>query len=101
MQELFASGHIVDFILVLVLLEVLAVWGWRILKGNGPEPVPFIVNVLAGASLMLALRNALVGVSWIWIAVCLIVALVAHLGDLVWRWDHPEPKRSAARRLIN
>jgi len=87
MKDLFASGHIIDFILVLVVLEALAIAGWRFIKGSGPAPLPFIVNLAAGASLMLALRNALIGMSWTWIAPCLIVSLAAHLGDLLWRWN--------------
>jgi len=87
MKDLFASGHIIDFILVLVLLEAIAVVSWRLIKSSGPAPLPFIINLVAGASLMLALRNALAGTPWTWIAPCLIVSLGAHLGDLLWRWQ--------------
>jgi hypothetical protein len=37
---------------------------------------------------MLALRGALVGAWWGWIAVGLLAALVAHLFDLQRRWRH-------------
>ncbi len=87
MKGLFASGHIIDFILILVVLEAALILILRFVKGSGPAPLPFIVNLFAGASLMLALRNALTGAPWAWIAPCLIVALCAHLGDLIWRWD--------------
>jgi hypothetical protein len=87
MKELFASGHIIDFILILVVLEAVGILILRFIKGSGPAPIPFIINLVAGASLMLALRNALVGAPWTWIAPCLIVALGAHLGDLLWRWE--------------
>jgi hypothetical protein len=87
MKELFDSGHIVDLIVALVVIEALAVLGWRFSKGTGPVPLPFIINLLAGTFLMLALRDALVGASWIWIALCQIVALVAHIIDLIWRWE--------------
>jgi hypothetical protein len=87
MKGLFASGHIIDFILILVVLEAALILILRFVKSSGPAPLPFIVNLVAGASLMLALRNALAGSPWTWIAPCLIVALGAHLGDLIWRWD--------------
>jgi hypothetical protein len=86
MKDLFANGHIVDFILMLVVLEALVITGLRFIKGRGPALLPFIINLVAGASLMLALRNALVGAPWTWIAPCLLVSLGAHLSDLLWRW---------------
>ena len=42
--------------------------------------------LLAGAFLLLALRAALTGASWIPVALWLLAALFAHLVDLVRRW---------------
>jgi hypothetical protein len=42
--------------------------------------------LLAGACLMLALRAALVGASWEWVAAPMAGAGVAHLLDLRLRW---------------
>jgi hypothetical protein len=86
MTALFASGHIVDLILLLVLLEavVLAVWHRRTGLGIAPAALAGILS--AGAALLLALRAALVGAWWGWIAAPLLVALLAHLFDLRSRW---------------
>jgi hypothetical protein len=85
-SELVASGRIVDLILGFMVLEglVLAVWHRR--TGRGLAPLDVLANVLAGACLLLALRAALVGAAWFWIALALSAALFAHLFDLVRRW---------------
>jgi len=96
MEDLFASGQIIDFILILVGFEAAAILVLRVVKGIGPAPLPFLINLVAGASLMLALRNALVGAQWTWIAPCLIVSLGAHLSDLLWRWERKSRNPSSA-----
>jgi hypothetical protein len=82
MAELFATGRIVDLILVLVVLEA----AWLLLRhrrtGRGPAPADLLGNLLSGALLMLAVRGALVGAAWPWIALCLAGSVVAHLADL-------------------
>jgi hypothetical protein len=45
-----------------------------------------VFNLLAGACLLMALRSALSGSGWAWIAAWLFAALVAHLADLARRW---------------
>ena len=44
-----------------------------------------VANAAAGGSLLVALRLALGGSSWVWIAACLLAALAAHLIDLIGR----------------
>ena len=86
MQALIESGGIVDLILVLVALELAALWilWWR--RGLGVSPRSLVVNIAAGASLMLALRAALTGAGWQWVAAWLVASLVFHLADLAARW---------------
>jgi hypothetical protein len=101
MAALFANGRVVDVILVLVGFEALAVLSYRAATGRGPAPLPFVANLLAGAFLMVALRNALEGASWIWIASSLVAALAAHFADLMARWGEKAPleeKRLMGRR---
>jgi hypothetical protein len=86
MSGLFASGRIVDAILVLTLAEAAFVVWYQRRTGRGPAPGPFVGNLLSGASLLLALRCALGGAWWGWIALCLLGSLMTHLGDLRWRW---------------
>jgi hypothetical protein len=86
----------VDLILAGVALEAGAVLSWRAVSRRGPPPLALLSNLLAGAFLLLALRNALNGNSGAWIAVCLLAALGAHLADMRWRWRGLTPERSSA-----
>lgn len=75
-ETFFAKGHAADFVLAVLALE--AVWlkarGWSWLKIAGlVGPAVFIV---------LALRAALVGAGWEWVAVLLACSLPLHLMDL-------------------
>ena len=92
MTELFASGRIVDAILVLVAVEAVALLLWRRRTGRGPAPVPLLCNLASGAALMLAVRAALTDAAWPVIAACLLGSLVAHACELGLRLrGSPEP----------
>jgi hypothetical protein len=93
MFELFAGGRVIDLILGGVAIEAFAVVSWRLASGHGPTPTPFLANLLSGAFLLIALRNALAVAPWPWIACCLLAALAAHLVDLAGRWEGKKRKR--------
>ena len=78
MAWLFASGHVVDAILVLVACEalVLVAWGRRLALR------PLLFNLASGAALMLAVRTALTGGPWWTTAACLLLSLLAHATEL-------------------
>lgn len=78
----FASGRIIDLILALVMLEVIALAFLRVAKGRAVPLSGLLLTIAAGACLMLALRAALTGADWWWIALALTAALIAHLVDL-------------------
>jgi hypothetical protein len=82
MADLFATGRIVDLILVLMVLETVVLAGRHLLTGRGIPPASLLTNMAAGACLMLALRAALTGAAWGIIAGTLAGALVMHLFDL-------------------
>jgi hypothetical protein len=86
--ELFATGRIIDLILVLMVLEVGILTLYSGKTGRGIAPLGLVLNQIAGFSLMLATRCALIGGWWGWIAASLIVALLAHGADLRHRWCH-------------
>jgi hypothetical protein len=86
MSGLFASGHIVDLILVLVVLEAILLAVWHRRTGRGIAPAALAGNLCSGAALLLAVREALVGAWWGWVALALLAALLAHLADLRGRW---------------
>ena len=83
---LFASGRIVDAILVLVALEALVLLGVRARWGRGPAPGALLSNLASGAALMLALRAALTGAAWLSVAAWLAAALAAHIAEMVIRF---------------
>ena len=86
MSAFFSDGRVADLVLAFMLLEgaILAVYRWR--TGRGLAAGDLVGMLLAGAFLLMALRAALTGAPWGWIALWLVAALVAHIVDLVRRW---------------
>ncbi|MFP4081040.1 MAG: hypothetical protein ACLFMW_03130 [Ectothiorhodospira sp.] len=82
MTTFFASGHVVDFVLMLMAMEGGWLLGRHRRTGRGPALPAVLALLLPGVALLLALRVALTGGGWPWIAFWLSVALVAHLIDL-------------------
>lgn len=91
MAEFFTSGLIVDFILIMVVIEaaLLAIYHHRTGKGLAPAEVAGFL--LSGLFLLLALRAALAGAWWGWISLCLTGALLTHVLDLAHRWRRTPP----------
>jgi dolichol kinase len=85
-SALFASGRVVDLILVFMALEAALLAWHRRRSGRGPSVAGLLAFFLAGACLLLALRAALVGASWGWVAAPLAGAGAAHAADLALRW---------------
>ena len=78
MAGLFASGRAVDIVLVVLALEL--AWltvrrGWRV--GDA------LLRLGPGALMLLALRGALIGADWRWIALAGVVQVAALLA-LAW-----------------
>jgi len=88
LSDLFSTGHIVDAILGLVLLEALVLLIYARRTGRGIAPRALLPNLAAGGCLLLALRSALVDAPLLLTAAWLMVALLAHLADLGQRWRH-------------
>jgi hypothetical protein len=86
MAELFASGRLVDLILIIVAIEAAClVIYWRS-TGRGVSPGDLLPNLFAGAFLLLALRLSLRGAGWQLCCGSLAAAGLAHLVDLGRRW---------------
>ena len=101
MDQIFADGRIVDWIVALVVVEAGALLAWRAARGSGPAALPLMGNLAAGLFLLLALRGALSGASATWIGLCLIAALVGHLADLLSRWESPRDRPPAPGPNMN
>jgi hypothetical protein len=86
MAELFASGRVVDLLLLLLALEGLLLIAWHRRSGRGIPPAEVLGFLLAGACLMLALRAALTGAGWQMVGLWLALGGVAQAYDLWRRW---------------
>lgn len=82
MDDLFATGRIVDWIIALLVVEVFALLIWQAVTGAKVFCFDIISSIAAGLFLLLALRFAMQDFSWTWTALCLAAALVAHLASL-------------------
>lgn len=77
LARLFASGHAVDLVLAVIVIEAF------VLARLGRWPALAVALRLGPAVFMLlALRAALVGMDWRWIAVMLGLAFPLNLADL-------------------
>jgi hypothetical protein len=86
MDELFQSPHVVDLILAVVVVELaILAWIWR-RRRRGISPLALLPNLLAGVFLLLALRCALTGAPWFWLAGCLAASGIANAADIRQRW---------------
>ena len=86
MEGLFATGHIVDLIVGLMVLEWVALAAWHRRTGRGIAPLDALASLLAGGFLLLALRAALTAEPLTTVALWLAGALAAHLTDVARRW---------------
>lgn len=80
MSEWFASGRVVDLVIVVIALEAL----WIVLRRRGDVPGKLLALV-PGVLILLALRAALTGAGWPVIAFWLALSFPVHLADMVRR----------------
>lgn len=85
MADFILSGRVADLILLLVIAEAGGLFLWNRLTGRGPYLRDMAATMLAGAFLVLALRAALMGAGWMWIAAPLAASFLAHGADLLRR----------------
>ena len=76
MQNFFTSGHAVDLVLAFMAVEAI------ILIAMKRRALTVVLTILPGAVMMLALKAALTGAGWQWVAIWLTVSLPLHLADL-------------------
>jgi hypothetical protein len=81
-----ASGRIIDVIVAMMLIEAIVLHALHRRTGRGIPAPDIAINLVAGASLMLAVRAALTGAAPAWLLLCLGVSLAAHIADVARRW---------------
>lgn len=79
------SVHWIDFVLVMVLLEVIAVRVFLSKRWSAGAIKALLANLAAGCALILAVRLALMSAPGGWILLCLSLSLIAHLVDVAMR----------------
>ena len=87
MAELFASGRVLDLILLGMALEGLGLAAFRRATGRGVRPARLLPNLLSGMCLLLAMRASVGGAWWGWVSLALLGALAFHLVDLGRAWQ--------------
>lgn len=85
MSALFESGRIVDLILLLILAEALVIFVLGRVTSLRLPVCGLLLNLAAGASLLMALRAVLSDSGWMVTGIWLSCALIAHAGDLTLR----------------
>jgi len=85
MAGFFSHGHVADLVLLVLALEAVLLLAWHRRTGRGLRPAAVLGIALPGVALVLALRFALTGAGWEWVALALVGAFAAHLFDLVVR----------------
>ena len=92
MAEWFASGRLLDAILVGMALEGVALVAlWHIWQ-RGVRPSALLPNLCSGMCLLIAMRvGANAGAWWGWISLPLLGALLGHVTDLRLRWNTVQP----------
>jgi hypothetical protein len=81
LKDFFASGHAVDLVLLVMALEV----GWLLWRrraGQAGRVTDLLLAFAPGVCLLLALRAALVGADWTWVALAVTASFPFHLLDL-------------------
>lgn len=93
MTDLWQIRWLLDAVIVFTVLEGLGLWVHHRITGQGLAPNDYALNMLSGLCLMLAVRAAVSGLAWPWVAVCLSASGLAHGWDMQRRWRR---QRSAA-----
>ena len=82
LEDIYQTPWVVDIAIGFILIETAALWTFHRITGRGLAIQDFLLTVLSGLSLMLALRCALTPGLWPGMALFLITAGLAHGADL-------------------
>lgn len=91
-REFFGSGRIVDLVLAMMIVEAIALGLYFRFTARGIPFTDLLINLASATCLLVALRAALTGQSWIWVASGLVASMFGHLLDLSRRWRRTSPR---------
>ncbi len=98
MIDSIATVQVIDLVIVITLVECLGLTLYQRVTGRGVAPRDFLVNMVSGLCLMLALRCLARDAGATWVAMCLLAAGLAHGTDIWMRWRRGSCSASATRR---
>ena len=86
MERFFSSGHAIDLVLAVIAAEF-AFLTLRRRRGGGRTTTTLdrVLALMPGVCILLALRAALTGAHWLWVAAALAASFPFHLADVVRR----------------
>ena len=90
-------AQVIDLVIAITLVEGAALALYHRAAGKGVAPRDFLVNLVSGLCLMLALRALAHDAAAAWVALCLLAAGLAHGTDLLMRWRRGSRAASPTR----
>lgn len=85
LQHWVVGGGLVDSIIAITLLETAVLLIYHRKTKRGLTPRDYLLNVVSGLCLMLALRGVVMGSGWYLTALFLTAAGIAHVADIAQR----------------
>ena len=95
----FGIRQVIDLVIAFTLIECAALALYHRATAKGVAPREFVMNMVSGLCLMLALRCLARDAGGAWIALFLLAAGLAHGTDLWVRWRRGVRAASANRRV--
>ena len=89
------DANLIDWILGLVAAEALLIMMLRFYFSRGPRLISFLCTLVAGTCLLMGLRSALENPASPWIVLWLLMGGLAHIADLILRWQNEGPERKS------
>lgn len=99
MNDSFGIAQIIDLVIAFTLVECVAIGLYHRVTGKGVAPREFVLNMISGLCLMLALRGLARGAGAASLALFLLAAGLAHGTDLLMRWRRGSRAASANRQV--
>ena len=82
LKAFFTSGHAVDLVLIVILAEFVYLSTRRRRFSSRAPVIDRVLAFAPGVCLLLAVRAALTGAGWVWVALALAASFPFHLADL-------------------
>jgi hypothetical protein len=98
MRESIDMASLVDIVIAITLIECCVLVAYRRSTGSGVALPDFVVNMVSGLCLMLALRCMAVDAGTALVAAFLVAAGVAHFTDIAMRWRRAKRGSPSSRK---